>query len=427
MASTRIDAPLYGGLFHADNGAQVPFVLPGEQVEVSPLRIVQASPQRVAPGCLHFGVCGGCHYQHAEYACQLEMKAGILDGLLRAAGVMDRPAIVTHAAEPWQYRNRIRLRVEPGVDGGIELGYSRRASNDFLPITMCPIAAPLLLRAARQVQTLAAETMQAQRLLESVAELELFCTADESRLQARFYLRNSEFVRNEPGAFTAFCVALQSDIGELFSGSATIDPDLGRRERRTWAGAHWGAEGLGYPAAGRAYWVPQGAFFQVNRFLIDRLVGLVVEGQQGALAWDLFAGVGLFSRALAESFGQVVAVEGGDSAARALSGLSRSRTNIEAVHSATLDFLRQRRHQRERPELIVADPPRAGLGVEAAQLLEELGSARMVYVSCDPVTLARDLAVLTRTAYQVAGLDLVDLFPQTFHLETVVRLERRAG
>ncbi len=149
------------------------------------------------------------------------------------------------------------------------------------------------------------------------------------------------------------------------------------------------------------------------------------RGADGELAWDLFAGVGLFTRALAERFARVVAVEGGDAAAASLAVAAKGgkgERGFEAVHGATMEFLRAREHQRERPELVVLDPPRAGLGVEAAEVLGRIGAARVVYVSCDPTTLARDLVVLVRAGYGVESVDLVDLFPQTFHLETVVRL-----
>jgi 23S rRNA (uracil1939-C5)-methyltransferase len=179
--------------------------------------------------------------------------------------------------------------------------------------------------------------------------------------------------------------------------------------------------------AGRGYWVSRASFFQVNRLLVDRLVTLVTAGERGSLAWDLFAGAGLFSRALAEQFTRVVAVEGGASGAADLAQNAEMRGRARAyepVHAATLDFLRAQEHQRERPELVVLDPPRAGLGTEGAALLARIAPGRIAYVSCDPETLARDLAVLLRAGYRLASVTLVDLFPQTFHLETVVHLQR---
>ncbi len=416
----QVGQPRYGGTFAAGAG-ELPFVLPGERLAGGEL--LQASPERVLPGCVHFGVCGGCQYQHAAYPAQLRLKREVLEALLADAGIHGVPSIASHAAEQWGYRNRIRLRVR-SVDGALRVGYNRRGSNDFLPITMCPIATPLLWRAATVLLQNAAEDALARRWMSSVSEVELFCLSDETRLQASFFLRDSDPAHGDPTAFARFCEGVKERMPELATAGAELDPELSRRARRAWAGATWGAAGLVYPAAGRDYWVSRGAFFQVNRFLVDRLVDLVCDGQQGALAWDLFAGVGLFTRPLADRFGRVVAVEGGETAAAALAVAGRQGKLFDAVRAPTLEFLRARERQRERPELVVLDPPRAGLGAEASGLLARIAPARLVYVSCDPTTLARDLVVLVRGGYRLETVELIDLFPQTYHMETVVRLAR---
>ena len=147
---------------------------------------------------------------------------------------------------------------------------------------------------------------------------------------------------------------------------------------------------------------------------------------RSSLAWDLFAGVGLFSRVLARHFDRVTAVEAHPGAARELSsGLRRIAKEHHAENQTTLSFLQTAILQRERPDLIVLDPPRAGAGEEACGLLVRLAAPELVYISCDPVTLARDLAILQQ-AYTVTSLHLVDLFPQTYHQEAVVTLRRRA-
>jgi 23S rRNA (uracil1939-C5)-methyltransferase len=414
-AALRVQSPLYGGSFAMDSGATLPFVLPGELVQ-PPLTILEPSPDRANPACDHFGACGGCHYQHGSYPTQLELKRQILAGLLEELGPL--PAIATESAEPLGYRNRIRLRLRVTPAGQIEAGYSRPASNEFLPLHMCPIAAPALWSAARTLLSLTASDPAVYRWLAIVSEFELFTLPDESRLQLHFFLDDSASARREAPRFPALCDRLQAAIPALAGASASLDPNLPRSARRAWAGTAWGAAGLNYPVAGRRYWLPRGAFFQVNRFLVDRLVNLVADGQSGTLAWDLYAGVGLFTRALAESFGRVVAVEGAEPAAAALATL---KGNVEAVHASTLHFLRARSIQRERPSLIVLDPPRAGIGPEAAQILARMRTPEIVYVSCDPTSLERDLAHLT-LAYRIASLTLIDLFPQTFHLETVVHL-----
>lgn len=423
LSALRIQSPLYGGSFTTNSAIILPYVLPSELVQITPsLEIFEPSPSRTTPACIHFGTCGGCHYQHANYPTQLDLKREILATLFKTAD-LTHPEMRTEAAEPYAYRNRIRLRIEPDATGQLRAGYSLRASNQFLPITMCPIAAPALWEAAEAILHLAATDPLAKRWLTITSELELFTTADESKLQLQLFLRTAEAGKRESSSFEGLCTRISQALSlQLTGASATLDPALDRRSRRTWTGTTWGSAGLAYPAAGRDYWLPRGAFFQVNRFLIDRLVALVTADHSGALAWDLYAGVGLFTRALADRFTQVIAVEGAEPAAAALATL---KAPVTAVHSSTLDFLRARVHDRERPSLIVLDPPRAGLGAEAAQLLARIAAPEIVYVSCDPTSLALDLAHLTN--YEITHLTLIDLFPQTFHIETVTHLRHKAS
>jgi len=191
--------------------------------------------------------------------------------------------------------------------------------------------------------------------------------------------------------------------------------------------AQWGAKSLAYRAAGFDYRVDHGAFFQVNRWLVDALVKRVAADHKGKLAWDLFAGVGLFARRLTANFARVVAVESAPAATAALEENLRG-TGGTAVMSETLAFLRSGRKPAHpefvRPDLIVVDPPRTGLGAESCALLAEIAAPVMVCVSCDPATLARDLRTLTGSGYLIESITLTDLFPQTFHMETVVQLGR---
>jgi 23S rRNA (uracil1939-C5)-methyltransferase len=437
----QIEKMVYGGagLAHQADGEGagkavfVPFTLPGEVVEAALagerdgygeaalVKVMEASSERVEAGCAHFGVCGGCQYQHADYAAQLKMKVGILRETLERAGLVGLPEVQVHAGEAWGYRNRIRMRVGE-VDGALRVGYSRRGGNEFLPIEECPIAAPVLWRAASGLMQLASVDEAAKRWMRTVVEVEFFATADESRLQMTLFVRK-ELARG----FTELCEGLRGLVPELVGGGvAVFGPEMkqkGRRAERPKAGARWGAEGLQYLAAGRGYWVSRGGFFQVNRYLVDEMVRVVTGGRKGLIAWDLYAGVGLFARALAEGFEQVVAVEGGEVAAGDLAKSLKGK-GMRAVCASTVEFLRGAVVQRERPELVVMDPPRAGVGAEVCALLARVCAREMVYVSCDPVTLARDLKAMVEAGYRVVEVHLVDMFPQTFHLETVVFLQR---
>ena len=413
--TTRIGRPEYGGTFAGDGAERsVRFVLPGELVELPSMRIVDASAERVVARCRHFGVCGGCDYQHASYPEQIRIKREILLETLQAAGIDGLPDVVVHAGEPWEYRNRVRFRVE-AVDGVFQVGYNRRGGREFLPIAECPISSPLLLRAAKALMRLADGKELGRRWLASAAEVEFFASNDGKALQMTVLTRD----RRVEG-FAEFCGALAAMVPELVgAGVMAASAGYGAKER-----AAWGTGGLLQEVRERRYWVSRGGFFQVNRFMGGEMVDLVTAGRQGALAWDLYAGVGLFSRALAGSFEMVVGVEAGEPAASDLARAPKKTEHLRAVTMETFEFLRAAVVQRERPELIVMDPPRAGVGAEVCGLLGRIGAAETVYVSCDPVTLARDLRMLVDSGYRATEVHLIDMFPQTFHLETVVFLSK---
>ncbi len=164
-----------------------------------------------------------------------------------------------------------------------------------------------------------------------------------------------------------------------------------------------------------------GAFFQVNRHLTDELVTLVTDGRSGRTALDLYAGVGLFSSVLSREFEKVIAVESSPISYGDLQ--YNSAANVKAVRSMSEQYLKNVSGKLQ-PDLVVMDPPRSGLGDSVIHSLVNLGAPRMTYVSCDPATLSRDLVGLLKAGYRVEQAHLVDLFPQTYHLESVVHLVR---
>ncbi|MGA8739864.1 MAG: 23S rRNA (uracil(1939)-C(5))-methyltransferase RlmD [Terracidiphilus sp.] len=417
----QIEKPIYGGAFLArvDGKATfVPLTLPGEQVRVriaedkrsyataEPEEIIAAAPERVAPGCRHFGVCGGCQYQHAAYEAQLRFKQAVLRETLERGGVNVPEKIEVLAGNPWHYRNRIRL----ALDAAGRVGYRARRSHDLVSISECPIAAPLLLQTALS----AAEILRDMKTALRPAEISLFSNAEETELLASIFVRDS-LTRGFDQVFGEW----KKRIPALIGAEVVEEGRAGQTPRTI---AQLGEASLTYRAGGFDYRVGHGAFFQVNRWLIDEFVNRVTANRQGGLAWDLFAGVGLFARKLAENFEHVVAVESAPTATEAL------KHNLEGtagtcVRADTLAFLKER-DKTARPDLIVADPPRTGLGGETTSLLAEVGAASVVYVSCDPATLTRDLRALIDSGYALTSVTLVDLFPQTFHLESVVELRR---
>lgn len=421
-----IEKPIYGGNFLTrveGKAVFVPLTLPGEQARIRIVKdkrgyasaeateIIAPSPDRVAPPCPHFAACGGCDYQHADYKAQIAIKQTVLRETLERGGVAAPGEIETLSGNPWAYRNRIRL----AFDAAGNPGYRSRRSHGIVPIAECPIAAPLLVRAAFKIATDLRRSIPTAHL----AELSLFCNADESALLASLHLDRPAKIR--PNDFDDLYRILAHEIPELDGAELTLEDRAHRSSRSI---AQSGAASLAYRAAGFNYRVDNGAFFQVNRWLVDALVEKVSTGQRGALAWDLFAGVGLFARRLSSSFARVVAVESAPSATAALAH-NLTGTTATAVNSLTLDFLRRAQHDQITaggPDLVVVDPPRTGLGAETTALLAAIAPPTLIYVSCDPATLARDLRQLVASGYTIQSVTLADLFPQTFHLETIVHL-----
>lgn len=373
----EIEKPVYGGAFLArveGKAIFVPLALPGELARVrigaskqgyataEVEEIIRAAPERIAPACPHFGACGGCHYQHADYAAQLGFKQTILRETLERGGVRLPAEIAVLHGQPWSYRNRIRL----AFDAAGNPGYRGRNSHAMVPISECAIAAPLLVEAALAF----AEAARGFAAQFRPTELALFCNADESALLATIFTTSQADL-----SFDDLALVLREKIPAFVGAELAID---GVREEQPRTVARWGAASLVYRAGGVDYRVDHGAFFQVNRWLVDSLVERVVAGHKGKLAWDLFAGVGLFARQLATRFDRVVAVEAAPAATAALEHNLRG-TAGSAVTSETLEFLR-RQNLSVKPDLIVVDPPRAGLGAESCARLGEIGEIGRAHV-----------------------------------------------
>ena len=433
----RIEKAVYGGagLGHAPGDEEsgnalagkiifVPLTLPGELVDCEIIedrrsfanarvtKIIEPAATRVTPPCEYFPVCGGCHYQHASYAAQLAMKRAILFETLTHAGIpCSDEAIATMAGEQLAYRNRIRLHIRFGDSA---LCYRATGSHRDVPVNHCPIAAPLLQRALRVFPEIADGTGLEAGLFD---EIELFTNAEEDTLLLSLWTTKGAVATR---ALPILCEALEETLPEL-RGALLFQVETQKGQGRQQAS--WGDATLTYTVNEHAYRVSAGSFFQVNRFLMPQMLEQVMAGHRGKIAWDLYAGVGLFSAALAHSFEQVVAVESAGASARDLR-VNLSGKPHRVVASSALDFLKGQPADRQKPDLVIVDPPRAGLGKDVTMLLSQFAPPQLTYVSCDPATLARDVQWLLQSGYHLENITLVDLFPQTFHLETVVTLAR---
>jgi len=369
----------------------VPFTVPGDHLEVRPVeekknyvraavtRILQPGPGRRDPPCPHFGRCGGCQWQHLDYALQVELKRGILEELFHHHFPESRSLSISMKASPeeYGYRSRARLQLRGGATTPAA-GFFRYRSQSVEDIDRCPLFRPPLNEALAAVR----------------------------RAQLDGSLRT---LAQEIG------VACAEDGSYAYQETAPAEPQSGKT--------------LSRHAGGFRYAFEPAVFFQANDFLIEDLIATVMGLTHGSHdALDLYAGVGLFTLPFARHYQNVVAVESSPAAHRLCVGnvSGAGLKNVRAVRADVADWI----HAADSVaapafDLILLDPPRQGSGQEIMRRLAEWAPETMIYVSCDPQTLIRDLAALPARDYQIDRIAGLDLFPQTFHIETVVRLRRR--
>jgi 23S rRNA (uracil1939-C5)-methyltransferase len=425
-----IEKLVYGGdgLGHADgNTVFVPYVLPGEELRseitsrkkklvwAKPVEILKPAASRVKPVCPHFGTCGGCHYQHATYDLQTKLKVDILRETLSRMGGIDWSGEITpHTAEPLGYRNRAQWAARNANPRA--LGYYLPESNAIVPIDRCDVLSPGLADAFGRLQEIARDGS----LPEEALEIEAFVDSTDSKIALNV-------------AFKDFPKPV-AELTKLFHDSVPSLQSLLLLDQKK---NRFELSGPGYliqEAGGYQFRVSHLSFFQVNRFLVEDLLRTVIAGAKGDLALDLYAGVGFFTLPLTKTFQRVISVDANLSATRNLrENADTADASIVSQHVQTEEFLKT---ATEAPDFVVLDPPRAGLGQVSAQKLADLGPKEIAYLSCDPPTLARDLAILMRTLrrpadaaptahkYEIESVDFFDLFPQTYHIETLIRLRR---
>jgi 23S rRNA (uracil1939-C5)-methyltransferase len=427
----RIEKLVYGGdgLAHHDGHTVfVPLVLPGELVQIESSarkkkfirgrvqRVVEPSAERVPAPCPYFGRCGGCQYQHMPYEAQLRYKAEILrETLGRIGRIQWAGAIETVSSPPFGYRNRAQWKLRPKQDGsapGAEIGYFEMGSTKLCPVSECSILSPRLADTFSRLR----ESVSMSKVLSAIDEIEAFADSNDEKILLNL---SGERLADSPESIAA---TLHESVPNLES---ILIQDR-RADKFHLAGPGY----LAYGLRDASYRVGHLSFFQVNRFLVEPLVDAAIGKTRGRLALDLYAGVGLFTVALTKQFERVIGVESNLAAANDLeSNLKESGGASPSSRNVTAEGFLSRWH--ETPDLVVVDPPRAGVETEALAHLKKLAPERIHYVSCDPATLGRDLAHLVGTTeaagpYEIESINLFDIFPQTYHMEVLVRLTRRA-
>ena len=417
----------------------VPRVLPGERVlvqlrrqhkqyqEADLLEVLQSSAQRIPPICPVYNTCGGCDFQHATYEEQLHLKNGILGetlcraGLCREEELPDLLGAPLASPQPFGYRQRIRLQVTQGV-----MGYFGRQSHSLIPVSRCPLAG----EGINSVLAALSASRPFQSLLSNASAIELLENPGHNSIILLIHYTR----KTRPGDHQAarlLCQALPlleavifnvedqakgpcfSDAGEIPLSGLRVEFSL--------------PEGLcGQPLT---LALEPGGFCQVNLGQNENCIKLLLEWtreMKPGKALDLFCGMGNFSLPLAMQGWQVTGMDMQRSTIRSAvrnaetAGLAdRCRFSQESATKAARRLLTEKATF----DCLLLDPPRSGCA-ELIPLLPGLEAKRIIYISCDPATLARDLAGLILAGYRLAEVRLVDMFPQTAHQETMVRLER---
>lgn len=379
----------------------VPFGLPGERVrlrlvEEKPryargeiVELIEPSPDRIPPRCAHFGVCGGCHYQHLPYAAQLEAKRAILiDQLERIGGFVDPPvAPVVPSPQPYYYRNHVQFALtQHGA-----LGYHRQRSDEVFAVRECHLPEAPLNAVWPQLTFEAGSGVQRVGLRLGLDEEVMLALESETPESPDLSVEELDL-----------SVTHLSPAGTLVLA---------------------GSDHLFIEVLGRPFRVSAGSFFQVNTPLAEALVRHVLawfetfaQQQPGMTVLDVYCGVGLFSAFLAPQAARLLAVEASPDAAGDFAANLDEFEHVE-LYEAPAELALP--HLNLQPDFALVDPPRAGLEPAARAGLLKLAPPRLAYVSCDPATLARDGRRLGEAGYRLVQVTPFDLFPQTYHIESV--------
>jgi 23S rRNA (uracil1939-C5)-methyltransferase len=381
--------------------AFVPFALPGERVRVrlveekrghtrlELLEVLQASPARIAPRCSHFGVCGGCHYQHLQYTAQLEAKTAILKEQLERIGRLVDPPVRPCVASPqaFHYRNHVQFHLTAGGAPG----FMRAGSESVFALRECHLPQPPLDLVWRQLDFEALPELERIGLRLGVGE-ELQLTLESHDAQA------PEFSVEE---LPLSAVHLSPAGSLVLAGSGYVIMEV----------------------LGRPFRVSAGSFFQVNSFLAGELVYQALQGvaayaplAPGATVLEVYCGVGLFSAFLAEQGWRVVGIEASPYAADDFVANLDEFDHVELYEGAAQEILP---HLDLKPAVVLVDPPRSGVERPALEALLRMRPELLVYISCDPATLGRDARRLVEGGYRLEQVTPFDMFPQTYHIESL--------
>jgi 23S rRNA (uracil1939-C5)-methyltransferase len=401
-----IESLVYGGdaMSRLPDGRVVflPDAIPTEQVrahvvEDKPrylraemLEILKPAASRVAPRCMHFGICGGCHYQYMDYAGQVRAKAGILkEQLERIGGFHNLPEVeVNPSPEPWNYRNSVQFHLTP--EG--KLGYQKARSNQTFAICECHLPEGVINDIWPQIE------------IEPIQGLE------------RISLR----------------VGVDNDVMLVLEGAEVQPLDFNIeglpvsvvQQRPAGTVILAGSDHIMMHNSGRQFKVSAGSFFQVNNLQAAAMVGYLLDHlplEAGHTVVDAYCGVGLFSVFMASKVKRLVGIEISPEACEDFTINLDEFDNVDLYEAPVENVLGSINFH---PDIIVLDPPRTGLGAKTLQGLLGQDARNLAYVSCDPSTLARDARKLASGGYVLKDIAFFDMFPQTYHIESISLFEK---
>lgn len=397
--------------------------LPGERVQATIDRrrkiwkgvvdtVLERSPQRVdAPCAAYQAGCGGCQWQHLDYAAQVDAKTVLVDREMEREGVATRVSM-THAMQhPWRYRRTAAIAL------GWEAGFRPRGRRGIIEIRDCPISHPLIGALADELNDL----LQAARIPAYHGKVWLDCTVVGTVSEPGLQI----VIQGIEGLTLETSPELSDVAAALASCDSVINVSFRHRSGRVCSLI--GELESPMEIAGTPMWVPAGAFCQTNVEMLDQLIQRI----EPALAQraprrvaDVYGGIGTFALAFAGQVEHMTLIELDDSA------LSAARRTACDRGVENVSFVSQHA-EKALPglpglDLVVVDPPRSGLGPVVTAALAESGAKSIVYVSCSPASLARDLAALQNLGFSPVSLELFDFYPQTYHVECLTILDRAA-
>jgi 23S rRNA (uracil1939-C5)-methyltransferase len=428
IRNLEITALVHGGRGigrHEGKAVFVPLTAPGDRIDCRVVKskrrfaeaelteLIVPSLLRREPPCPFFGACGGCQWQHLPYSEQTRWKnQNFVDLMVRSKVVdVDRLKPIVPAPDEWYYRNRVQFKMQFS-DDGLTLGFYRQGSHRVVDIDCCLLVSPPIQRTLKLLRNALSEMPSA----EAVEQIDLACGDNgEVRLLLYTHPQGLEALR---GWLKAFASRHQLNACIQAGGKGSIEVAHGEADLTVT---------IDQPALDLRY--GPGGFVQVNsaqnRAMVDNMLELLdFEGDEKVL--DLFCGMGNFSLPLARRVGSVVGVEDYAPSIE-LARINAAANQIENVEFHTADSSAVvPRFIGDNLDLVVLDPPRVGNYLASSQLLQ-VRPKKILYVSCDPATLARDLLPLAQDGYEVISSQPFDLFPQTWHIESMTLLQRVKG